>query len=405
MSGEPAAAHVDLGEQQMRAGEQSANCCHNPGASGLIPYMDSCSERTSHVATGVAMGGRDRPIPRTAKVLHRASKSVRLRRLLTLLIAVVLLAACSNSDPVVAPEEPSNPDGAAAPDEPDEGNGPEPEPADDPPDEEDLAGVWEAFHAAWVEQAAADDPDPAAFEDVATDPDDVVEALIALRGDSRLVTTETELWPRFEVQDDNAEVEDCAIVAQHPDGQPDSLATVTIGWEATAVATDDGWRIDDARQLDLFCIAEELNDELLAAYRAFREAKDAAWDPPDPDHPDLERTMAGEQLEFIRELLVEHQREGIVVRDPAPVDQAVVFELGIGEATVSDCAEQVPERGAFALETGERLDDLIPPIRAGQLDLQSVELKRGDDGAWRVVDQAGTRDTNCVPGSTRYVVS
>lgn len=399
MSRESTAKRLDLSEQQMRAREQSANCCHNPGASRLIPYMDSRSEHTSHVATGVAMGGLDSSIARTAKVLHRAHNSARPVRLLVFLVGFAMVAACSNSDPVVAPEEPSNPDGAPAPDDSDDSNEPEPEPA------EELAGVWETFHAAWVEQAAADDPDPAAFESVATDPDGVVEALIALRGDGRLVTTETELWPRFEVQGDNAEVVDCAIVVQHPDGQPDSLATVTIGWEATAVATDYGWRIDDAWQHDLFCVAEELNDQLLSAYRDFRAAKDAAWDPPDPNHPDLERTMAGEQLEFIRELLAEHQREGIVVRDPAPANEAVVFGVGIGEATVSDCAEQVPERGAFAVETGERLDELIPPTRDGQLDLQSVELERGDDGSWRVVDQAGTRDTNCVPGSTRYVVS
>jgi hypothetical protein len=56
-------------------------------------------------------------------------------------------------------------------------------------------------------------------------------------------------------------------------------------------------------------------------------------------------------------------------------------------------------------ETGERLDHLIPPIEPGQLDLQSVELARGGNGVWRVVDQAGTRDTNCVPESTSYVVS
>ncbi len=395
---------LDPSEQQMHAGEQSANCCHNPGASGLIPYMDSRSERTSHVATGVAMGGLDRPIPRTAKVFHRASKSVRLVRLLALLLAVVMVAACSNSDPVVAPEEPSNPDGAAAPDAPGESNEPESEPADDPPGEEELAGVWDAFHAAWVEQAAAEAPDPAAFEGVATDPEGVVEALIALRGDGRLVTTETELWPRFEVGGDNAEVVDCAIVVQHPDGQPDSLATVTIGWEATALATDDGWQIADARQRDLFCIAEELNDQLLSAYRDFRAAKDAAWDPPDPDHPDLERTMAGEQLEFIRELLAEHARDGIVIREPAPTDNAVVFDVGIGRATVSDCTEQVEGYGAFDLDSGERLSDLIAPVDPGRLDAQSVELER-NDGAWRVVDQAASRGTDCMVGSTRYEVS
>jgi hypothetical protein len=353
---------------------------------------------------GVAMGGLDRPVPRTSKVLPRALSSVRPARLLTLLAALVVLGACSNAEPAAAPEEPSNPDGTAAPDDGDNNSGSEPEPVADPPGDEELAAIWATFHAAWAEQAAADDPDPAAFATVAVDPIDVVEALVAQRGDSRLVTTEAELWPRFDIDGDNAEVADCAIVAQHPDGQSDSVATITIGWEANAVVTDDGWRIQDARQLDLFCIAEELNAQLLDAYRAFREAKDAAWDPPDPDHPDLERTMAGRQLEFIRDLLDEHRREGIVIRDPAPTDNAVVFDVGIGTATVSDCTEQVEGYGAFDLETGERLNDLIAPVEPGRLDAQSVDLERQTDGRWKVVNQAASRGTDCVKGSTRYAV-
>ena len=368
----------------------------------LLPYMNTHSKCLSHVAAGVAMRGLDRLVPRTATVLRRAPD---LTRLLTIVVAFIVISACSDTDPAVEPEQPSNPDSTAAPGEPDNGDEAEPAPEDDPPDAEELAVVWEAFHTAWVEQATVDEPDPTAFEAVAVDPDSVIQTLIAQRADSRLVTTEAESWPRFDIDGDNAEVADCAIVAQHPDGQPDSVATITIGWEANAVVTDDGWRIQDARQLDLFCIAEELNAQLLDAYRAFREAKDAAWDPPDPDHPDLERTMAGRQLEFIRDLLDEHRREGIVIRDPAPTDNAVVFDVGIGTATVSDCAEQVPERGAYDLETGERLDELIPPVRDGQLDGQSVELERQSDGAWRVVAQAGTRDTDCIPGSTNYAVS
>jgi len=319
-------------------------------------------------------------------------------------IALFTLVAGACTEPTPELPEPAEPPEASEPEQP-PAEQEQDDPPPDPPDADDEVGrLWEAFHAAWVEQAALDDPDPAAFNGLAADPDATIEVLDALRAGGRLVTTETELWPRFDIDDDRAEIVDCAIVSQHPADRPDSVATVTVAWEATATLTDDGWRIETARPGDLFCIAEELNDQLLDAYRDYRQAKDAAWDPPDPEHPDLERTMTGEQLEFIRELLTEHQRDGIVIRDPAPVDSAVVFDVGIGTATVSDCTEQVVERGAFDLETGERLDDLIPPIRDGQLDLQSVELERRLDGSWRVVDQAGTRDTNCEPGSTRYVL-
>ena len=402
---------------------------------------------------------------------------------------LLLALACSN-DP-----EPPPPDTDPSPsiDDPADTDPPPGQDADDDhAHPEQLAATWESFHTAWVEQAALDDPDPAAFDGLAADPGATVEQLDALRAGGRLVTTDQELWPRFDIDDDRAEIVDCAIVSQHPADQPDSVATITISWEATAITTDDGWRVDTAQPGELFCVAEELNDQLLAAYEHFRAAKNVAWDPPDPDHPDLEATMVGEQLTFIRDLLAEHQREGIVIRDPAPTDNAVVFEVGIGEAsvsdctvqvlergafdlatgerrddlippiregqldgqsvdlertmvgrqlefirelltehqrdgivirdpaptdnavvfdvgigtaTVSDCTEQVAERGAFDLETGERLDDLIPPIPDGQLDGQSVELERQSDGSWRVAEQAGTRDTDCVPGSTNYAVS
>jgi len=328
-------------------------------------------------------------------------------RLLRLGAVIALLAvvvgACTEPTPELP--ETAEPPEASEPEQPPA----EQEPGDPPPDapdtEDEVGRLWEAFHAAWVEQAALDDPDPAAFDGLVADPDATVEQLDALRAGGRLVTTDQELWPSFDIDGDRAEIVDCAIVTQHPADQPDSAATVTVSWEAAATLTDDGWRIENARPGDLFCIAEELNDQLLDAYRDYREAKDAAWDPPDPEHPDLERTMVGRQLEFIRELLTEHQRDGIVIRDPAPTDNAVVFDVGIGTATVSDCTEQVAERGAFDVETGERLDDLIPPIRDGQLDGQSVELERQPDGSWRVAEQAGTRDTDCVPGSTNYAVS
>lgn len=354
-------------------------------------------------ATGVAMGGY-RPVPGTAEVLHHAARTPFERILLAVLIAALVLTGCTSQSTIDDPDPEPDPATPVEPDDPANGE-PDPEPEATPPGGDELAETWEAFQAAWAEQAAEDEPDPTAFEGLTVDPDATVELLDALRAGGRLVTTEQELWPRFEIDGDRAEVVDCVIAAQHPVGQPDSLATVTISWDATALATDDGWRIDAAQPGELFCVAEELNDQLLAAYDDFRLAKDAAWDPPDPEHPELERTMGGGQLTFIRELLAEHQREGIVIRDPAPTDNAVVFDLGIGRATVSDCTVQVPERGAFDLTTGDRLDDLIPPIRDGQLDGQSVELERQADGAWLVVDQAGTRDTDCVPGSTRYAVS
>ncbi len=328
----------------------------------------------------------------------------RLLRLGTVVaLLTVVIGACTAPSPELP--ETAEPPEASAPEQPPAEQEQDDPPPDAPDADDEVGRLWEAFHAAWVEQAALDDPDPAAFDGLAADPDATIERLDALRAGGRLVTTDQELWPTFDTDDDRAEIVDCAIVAQHPADQPDSTATVTVSWEATATLTQDGWRIENARPGDLFCIAEELNDQLLDAYRQYREALDEAWDPPDPEHPALERTMAGEQLEFIRELLVDHQRDGIVVQEPAPTDNAVVFDLGIGTATVSDCTEQVPGYGAFDLETGDRLDNLVAPVEPGRLDAQSVELARTDTDGWRVIDQDAARDTDCVIGSTRYAVS
>jgi hypothetical protein len=325
-----------------------------------------------------------------------------LPRVLAGLAAAALVATACTSSPTsepepIAPDPPQAGAPAAEPGEPDP-------PADERSDQQQVAELWASFYRAWVEQVPLEDTHPAAFADLAVDPDETISNLVAQRLDSRPVITEYEQWPQIVIDADTATVTDCVITTQHERQDEEGAVTLSTSWEAHATATADGWRITGAGPRDLFCVAEELNEELLGAYREYREALDAAWDPPDPDHPALERTMTGEQLTFIRELLEEHQRDGIVVREPAPTDNAVVWELGIGTATVSDCTEQVPEYGAFDLETGERLDELVPPVEPGRLDAQSVDLVRNAAGTWQVVDQAASRDTDCEPGSTRYAV-
>jgi hypothetical protein len=320
----------------------------------------------------------------------------------TLLAVALLVAACSSA-PASEPEPPppaDQPPAGAPGSEPDE-PGPT---ADEPSDEEQLGELWAAFYRAWVDQAPLEDPAPASFADLAVDPDQTTANLAAQRLDSRPVVTEFEQWPQVVIDGATATITDCVIVTQHERDEDGNAVTLSTSWEAQATSTADGWRIETAGPRDLFCVPEELHEQLLDAYRDYRQTLDAAWDPPDPDHPALTQTMAGEQLTFIRELLEEHRRDGIVIREPAPIDNAVVWELGIGTATVSDCTEQVPEYGAFDLETGDRLDDLIPPVEPGRLDAQSVDLVRNGSGTWQVVDQAASRDTDCVVGSTRYAV-
>lgn len=331
----------------------------------------------------------------------------RAHRTLGLLLATALLATACSSAPASEPEPPAPPDPPPAEvpsSEPDEPDPPADEASGSDSDEEQLDELWASFYRAWTEQVPLEVTDPAAFADLAVDPDQTSSQLVAQRLDSRPIITDLEQWPRIVVDGDTATITDCVITTQHERDDDGNTVSLSTSWEAQAVATTDGWRIETARPRDLFCVPEELNEQLLDAYREYREGLDTAWDPPDPNHPVLIQTMSGEQLTFIRGLLEEHQRDGIVIREPAPTDNAVVWDLGIGTATVSDCTEQVAEYGAFELETGERLDDLIPPVEPGRLDAQSVDLVRSSNGTWQVVDQSASRDTDCVVGSTRYAI-
>ena len=344
------------------------------------------------------MGGY-RSVPRTAKVLHQAARTPLERFVLAVLVAALTLTACTSQDPVDVPDPEPEPVQPAEPDEPANGDS-EPEPDSAPLGEDELAETWAAFQAAWAEQAAEDEPDPAAFEGLTVDPVATVELLDALRAGGRLVTTEQELWPRFDIDGDRAEVVDCVIAAQHPAGQPDSVATVTISWNATAVVTDDGWRIDAAQPGELFCVAEELNDQLLAAYSAWHDGQREWYQPPDPEHPLLTATMAEPGLSDMRAVLAEDRTAGISMRFPHQ-PQAVVTDLGMGSARITDCYVAPDGYGAFDVDSGERRADVVPAPEPGQLNRTVADLEQTADG-WLVVGWRWEEQNSCEPGETRY---
>jgi hypothetical protein len=347
------------------------------------------------------MGGSNGPVTHLA--LDRAL-TPRSRRALVAALAVALaLSACSGSGPANGPDLEPAADNTPEPAPPDSTDGPTSEIDDQPPGEDELAATWQAFHTAWVEQAAADDPDPAAFDQLALDPAATVELLTTQRGDARLVTTETELWPRFDIDGDNAEVSDCAIIAQHPADQPDSLATITVAWEATATITDDGWRIDNARQGELFCIAEELHTDVIAAYGAWLDGLSEWYDPPDADHPLLDATMAEPGLGDMRKMVADDRDAGISMRFPHEA-QAAVTDVGVGSARVTDCYPAPDGYGAFDMESGERRPDVVPAPLPGQLNRTVADLERSPEG-WRVVGWRWEEQNECEPGETRYAIS
>ena len=329
------------------------------------------------------------------------------RAAVAMLLTLLLTVACTSNNPTAESDQTETTD-QATPEptepEPETGTETETETETEVAAEVQIGEVWAAFHTAWTEQAPTEAPDPTAFEAVAVDPPAAAGQLTTQRGEARTVTTEAELWPTITLDgSEAATISDCAIVTQHPDGQPDSAATVTVAWEATATVTDDGWRIDSAQPTGLFCIAEELNDQLLDAYEGWLEAHQEWSDPPDPQHPLLAQTMAEPGLADMRSFLADELAEGVVSRFPHDPNGAVT-DIGIATARVTDCYEAPDDYGVFDLETGERRTDLVPTPEPGQQNRTIADLERGDDGDWKVVGWRWEERNDCEPGETRYGV-
>lgn len=314
-------------------------------------------------------------------------------------VLVTVVAGCS-SDTDPSPIEPASPPATEEPPADAEPEVEESDPEARPPGRDELAEVWTAFHSAWVEQAAAENPDPAAFEGLVTNPDGTVELLETLRGTSRLVTTDQELWPDFSIDEGRAEIVDCAIVAQHPADQPDSIATVTVSWDATATVTDDGWRIDTAQPGELFCVAEDLNRQLVAAYTAWHDGLQEWYQPPDPEHSLLPVTMAEPGLADMRAMLAEDREAGISLRFPHQ-PQAVVTDVGMRSARITDCYEAPEGYGAFDVASGERQPDVVPAPGPEQLNRTIADINQTANG-WLVVGWRWEERNSCEPGETRY---
>lgn len=331
---------------------------------------------------------------------------MRRRRTLVAAAAALLVAACTADDPgprpIEAGPEPSGeqpqPTPAPAPESPPEGG-------HDPlaglaEDEVPLVEAWLAFRAVWDEQIATGELDAAAFTSVT----DGLDAIVARGVPDPVETVAVEHWPSVDTDDDGVRyVLDCLIAERRPVGGGE-VETVSEWAIAEMRETDQGWVVVDQALDARPCVAAPLADELIAAYEEFRRAKNAAWDPPDPDAPELEAILTGSSLTFFRDQIAADQAAGVSFREPAPTDNAVVFAIGIGTATVADCHEQVEDYGVYDVATGERLDDQSPPVEPGRRDLVRVDVVRDETGRWLVEDTGASRGVQCEPGETDVVV-
>lgn len=123
-----------------------------------------------------------------------------------------------------------------------------------------------------------------------------------------------------------------------------------------------------------------LTDEeaVLAAYQGYWDTWLAANDPPNPDHPDLERYATGAALAKVRESIANHRSVGQVVKLPTPSVSAhhpVIESFKPGEAVVLDC--QVDDSRLIDAASGLVLNDEV-----GTVETRAVVVLEA--GRWRV---------------------
>jgi hypothetical protein len=148
--------------------------------------------------------------------------------------------------------------------------------------------------------------------------------------------------------------------------------------EATDEATD-----DTAAESTTTTLSPEA--EVLAAYDRAQLAVKAAFDPANPQHPDLLATHAGAQLERFQEDLAEYELEGVseVLLDKE--SNPTVVTLGDTAALVEDCMTEVLQ----VVDTATRQP------RAAERSytvLLNVDLER-IDGAWKIVSSRIVEET------------
>jgi hypothetical protein len=110
--------------------------------------------------------------------------------------------------------------------------------------------------------------------------------------------------------------------------------------------------------------------------------------------------MADPGLSDMREVLADDRDAGISMRFPHET-QAVVAELALETARVTDCYPAPDGYGAFDVDSGDRRSDIVPAPEPGQLNRTVADLERTEDG-WRVVGWRWEEKNNCEPGETRY---
>lgn len=303
------------------------------------------------------------------------------------LVGALGLSACTSSsaDPTTPPGSPS----ADSSPSPSETNGTTSSPSAAPEAEEAAVTAYEDYLTA-VALAVQQDDEPVSLEDVATG-----QALAAAqarvvglasqnrRAHGQLVADVQEI----EVDDGSARIADCyrnELVEYDLDTDEHVADHAGTRFAATVKLdrSDSGWIVTEFVEGD-FCVPDDIAGAVAARYLEFWAAVADAGHSPNPDHPALAETAAGEQLAGLRDRLAQFRDDGLEVRGDH-TSHPVVTRVSDGDtvAYVRDCRELDPQGGIYDAETGEMVQGGAEP---GERSLWEARLELVD-GAWKVVD-------------------
>ncbi len=318
-----------------------------------------------------------------------------------LVVALLMAASCSGEQP---PEEPapaaparsSIDDSTTAPSSEDAGEEETTttvDPADATtdespgPDDDEIEAIWVELWAAATSVGADRDT---AFAELGASINPAVEAELTDRipGDIERVVANNPVLS--DGDNGSVRIDDCLNV------DPSFTEENASWWSATAVAGDDGrWVIQDLMlETGEGCVPAAVAEEAIAAYLEFWESRADYWNPADPDHPAIERTVTGGELERIVALLTEDREKGwYVVIDEETYDPYVAIYENATTVLVVDCIVVPPSTGVFDAD-GNRLDEIAEPV-PGQRDFAELLLVRAD-GRWKVDNVFRVENTDCI---------
>lgn len=145
------------------------------------------------------------------------------------------------------------------------------------------------------------------------------------------------------------------------------------GGEDGDAATDESSGADESTTTTL-----SPEDEVIAAYDRAQEAVEAAFDPPNPEHPDLLASYAGPLLERQQARLAEYQVDGVSDVLVSKESDPQVVEIGDTTAVVEDCMTEVLQY--TDTETREPQGEPRTYTALTESDLELI------DGTWKIVD-------------------